>query len=467
MAGVGRWAALVPGLVFVTSAYYILILYGQGDWPAFTGISMIPLMLAAGLSVLRAERLRLWAAIALAISTILFFGSHNITILLGTTTLGLTGLAIVLLVPEARRRITRRGVIRLACVVLPAALVSAWYLLPALVYASRTRIGGPSSEGGQGLRATAGLVSSEHLFTFAHGGLPGPLPVVAIAWVLGGIVLLPWGGADRSWTRVLLICTGMAVLIAITMTHVGLLLALPRQYTVIQFSYRLEIYVVLALCGAILAALALARRGSGRARVWTWMAVPVCVVSLIGAIQQVGVVPLPGQDRYEVFDSYGQVETGPNIDFADSSAPVVRARDLPILEFPPAAVHDDRVSATIDVAPGTLVETNIGAGSYLLHVKGATPVGVDASTGLMVLRIGSGAGMGTGAGGDRASTGSATPRMTITVSTGDSLPIVLGRVLSLAGLAVLGIGLLVLVTRSIRHLRPSGSAIAVVRSASS
>jgi hypothetical protein len=461
MAGVGRWPAMAPGLVFVTSAYYITLVYVRGDWPEFTGVSMIPLMVASGVSVLRAERLRPGAAFALAASSVLFFGSHNITILLGLTTLALTGLALVVCVPDARGLLSRRGAIRLSGVVVPAALVSAWYLLPALAYDSRTRIASEYRHAQGTIRVTAGLVSLGHLLSFSRGSAlptasPYPfalsLPVLAIAWVLVGVLILPRGSRNRTWTRLLMVCCGMALLTAVVMTHVGLLLALPRPYTATQFSYRLETYVLLELCAAMLAALVLARGGSRRVRPWTWIAIPVCIVSLLGAIQQIRAYPYPGQDRYEALESYGEIAALNDEDYQDVSAPVIAARGLSTVDIPFESVHDDRVSFSTHLRPGTLVATNIGAGSYLVHVTGAKAVGVDSQTGDMVLQVGSGAGADDGRGGGAgerrsgeaaASTGS-TPEETITVSTGGSLPIVLGRVLTLVGLSILALELLVL-----------------------
>ncbi|HEY4812455.1 MAG TPA: hypothetical protein VIH71_15500, partial [Solirubrobacteraceae bacterium] len=232
MAGVGRWLALVPGMVFVTSAYYLMLVYVRGDWPEFTGVSMIPLMVAASLSVMRSDRLRVLPGSALAVSTIVFFGAHNITILLGLTMVALTGLAALVCVPGARRQITRRGIVRVACVTVPAALVSAWYLLPAVAYQSGTQIGSNYVGKQEVLRANAGLVSFDHLFTLSRVSAGGPspypfdlsLPVLAIAWVLIGIFLLA-GGGNRAWVRLLAICSLLAVLVTVVMTHVGLLLA--------------------------------------------------------------------------------------------------------------------------------------------------------------------------------------------------------------------------------------------------
>jgi hypothetical protein len=438
-AGVGRWPAIVPGLIFVTSAYYLVVIYVQGDWPEFTGISMIPLMLAAGLSVLRAERLSLRSALALALSAILFFGSHNLTILLASTTVALLAIGLALCVPQARRSLTRKGIARVAAITVPAAMVSAWYLLPVLAYNSRTRLGSEVSHARESLRDTVSLVSLSHLFTFSRSGGPGlpapyyltlALPALAIAWVLAGALLLSWHARTSPWTRVMWVCAAVGVLVCIVMTHAGILLALPRPYTLMQFSYRLETYVLLALCATIVAALVLARDGPPWARIWSWLALPVCAVSLIGAVAQLTGYPYPGQDRYETLQYFGQVETGNNQDFQDVSAPSIPGHGLRTVAIPAAAASANHVAFAVRARPGTLLATNIGAGSYFLNVTGATPAGVDSETGNMVLRV-------TSAGGR------------ITVSAGHSLPVVLGRLLSFTGLAILLVESLVLAIRRI------------------
>jgi hypothetical protein len=453
MAGLGRWLAMIPGLIFVTSAYYVMLVYVRGDWPEFTGTSMIPLMLAAGLSVLRADRLRPGGAVALAASSILFFGSHNITMLLALTTLALTGLAVVVCVPDARRQITLRGSVRVAGVVVPAALVSAWYLLPTLAYESRTHIGSNYHEKQELLKDTIALVSAAHLFTFSRASTLGgsssypfalSLPVLAIVWILAGILVLPWSSPDRMWARILAICSGMAVLVTLFMTHVALLLALPRVYWSIQFSYRLETYVLLELCAAVLAALALARSSPQHARAWRWMALPVCIVSLVGAIEQIRGYPEPGQSRYAAFQSYGEVYTGNNGNYEDHSERKFLGKYLPKIDIPFSSVHGSKVSFSTHLLPGALVLTNIAAGSYLVHVTGATPVGIDFKNSDMVLSVGSGHGASAVPADAAAISKRTAPTETITVSTGEGLPIVLGRLLTFCGLAILILELLVL-----------------------
>ena len=237
------------------------------------------------------------------------------------------------------------------------------------------------------------------------------------------------------------------------MTHVGLLLALPRAYTRIQFTYRIETYVLMGLSAAILAALALAQGGPRRAQVWTWLAVPVCIVSLVGVSQQLSSLPNPGQDRYGALESYGEVEANNSEAFQDVAAPVLAGRHLPTLEIPPESISGDHVSFATDLSPGTLAATNIGAGPYLVRVTGAKAVGVDSETGDMVLQIGSDGDARTGPVGKPHDATTGSSQHTISVSTGNSLPIVLGRALTLVGLAILTLELLALPARGLLSRR--------------
>lgn len=454
VAGVGRWLAFVPGFIFISSAHYLMVIYVLGDWPECMAVSMIPLMLAACVSILRADRLRAGPAVALGASTVVFFGSHNVTLLLGLTVFVLTGIGVVVFVPEARRRLTRPAVIRVSGIVLPAALLSAWYLLPAIVYGSNTRLGREYGHSRGSIRETAWMVSLSHLFTFSRSagqGLPVPyymtmsLPVLAIVWVIVGIVILPRTKVNGAWVRLLVVCSGLAILIGIVMTHVGLLLALPRMYTAIQFSYRLENYVVLELCGAILAALAISRASCRPVKYWRWMAALVCLVSLVGAIQQLGGYPYPGRDRYATLSSYGQVDTGNTEDYQDNSERIISGSGLPTLVFPFVDVHHGVLSARVRLRPGAVASTDIAAGAYLVHVNGAKPIGIDSESDDMVIRIqGPDARSRRGAPSDHKG---AVPTEKISVSTGDSWPIIVGRFLSIGALITLLMGLSVLVVR--------------------
>ena len=52
------WRAHAAPLVLVTSAYYVTNAYARGVWPEATAASSLMLVLAAGVHLLRADRLR-------------------------------------------------------------------------------------------------------------------------------------------------------------------------------------------------------------------------------------------------------------------------------------------------------------------------------------------------------------------------------------------------------------------------
>ncbi len=455
--GLGRWRAHAPGLVFVTSSYYLTLIYARGDWPEFIGISLIAPMLAAGLAVLRAKRLRAGPALALFLSSALFFGSHSLTVVWGSTTIALTALAILACVPQARRALSKAGVVRAGALVLSALLVNAWFLLPATVYEAQTRIASGYLGWRLVLRETMFLVSAQHLFTLsrASASLPGTdfalsLPVLVIGWVLVSLVLALWGGLRNPWTRVLLICSALTAALTVLMTQADLVLALPRVYATLQYSYRLESYVLLALSGAVLAALAVARsptsRGSGRAlERWAWVLIAVLAVAVVGAIQQAAAPPSLRENRYAALANFDRLD-GPNakealLDYIDVHQRFINAgaRRPAELAFPVGGVRNDTVSGTVRAYPGELIYTNLFGPPNLVNVSGAKIVGINAE-GYDVLEAGSAAGGGAGAGGP--------PAHRITITEASTTPIVLGRWLTLLGVLALVAQLLALAVRS-------------------
>ncbi|MGH2852788.1 MAG: hypothetical protein ACRDLF_01155 [Solirubrobacteraceae bacterium] len=430
-SGLGRWWAQVPGLVFITSSYYLTEIYARGDWPEFIGVSMIPLMVAAGLSVLRADRLRGWPALALTVSSIFFFGSHSLTIVWGSAMIAVVGIAILVCVPRARREVTRAGAIRVAGLVVPALLLSAWFLLPAAANESNTLIATEYPHWQALLRGTMNLVSTEHLFTLSRASASTPgaafalsLPILVLAWALLSLAIFLRRGLRGVWIRVLLICSTSTVVLIVVMTHAGLILALPRVFATLQFSYRLESYVLLALSGTVLAILVLAKGGGPGARLSTWTLVPVLVVSVVGAIQQAAAYPPGGEDRYSLLANlytpraHGAGE--PLFDYVDVRLPALNDPygHPPEVKFAASAVHDDRISKVVHLPPGQLVYTNLQGPPSLMHVSGARIAGTH--EGYDVLEI------------DRtASTGASKPTETISVSPANSLPVVAGRLIAL------------------------------------
>jgi hypothetical protein len=448
MFGLGRWLAHAPAIVFVTSASYLMIVYGLGDWPEFLAVSVMPLMIASGLAVLRDDQLRLLPAAALAGSSIVFFGSHLLTVIWGSSVLALVGVAILACVPDARRSIGWSNALRVLGLVVPALLVSAWFLLPTAAYESKTVIAQSYPIFRRLLRHSMYTVAVRHLFTLSRARASGTivttaLPVLAIAWVLAGIGIAVRARRHGTWMRLLLVLCAASALLLIVMTHAGLILALPRIYATLQFSFRLESYVLLAIAGAVLAVLVVNRDGDRASRYWTWTLVPVLVVSIVGAVQQADAHP-SGRSRSLALSSYLEptYEHEGLLDYVDDSVHVIKAR-LPHVSFPLQSVHDDRASVVVHEPPGQRVDTNIRSGPELVHVSGARIVGADLEAD-DVLEIDPTTGAASRVG-DRGSAAIATEQ--ISVNEADSFPIVAGRVLSGLALATLVVELLLLSAR--------------------
>jgi hypothetical protein len=455
MAGLGRWLAQVPGAIFVTSAYSITLIYERGDWPEFLAVSTIPLLLASGLSVLRAERLRLPPALALLASGVVFFGSHNLTLVWGSTTIALVSAITLLCVPETRAWIRSRAIARVAAVIVPALLVNAWFLLPAVAYATRTKI----SSDYPGLRLTLQnfmpAVSASHLFAIDRvNAIPGAkafavtLPIPAIAWTLVGMVLLLRGGIRAPWARMLLVCGGTSALMTIVMTHASVILTLPRPYAMLQFSYRLDSYVSLGISGCVLAVLALARGAPRRATALAWALVPVLIVAVVGAVRQTSAYPRSGALSRRAAIAPGPKpgpREGAGGDYVDADLPLLaRVERVPEIYFPPASIHGERTSKLVHLAPGQAAYTNIGGGPELVHVSGARIIGRDLE-GNDVVQI------EPPAGSRAASERHGAPAEVVSVSPASGLPIVLGRLLTLAAAVLAAAELLVLLVREFRR----------------
>jgi hypothetical protein len=449
--GVRGWPAHVPGLVFVTSASYLSMIYDLGDWPEFLAVSMMPLMIAAGLSVLRGSQLRFGPALALIASSVVFFGSHLLTVIWGSTILIIVAVAILVCVPEARRSVTRSGVLRMAALMIPALLLSAWFLLPAAAYESHTVIARSYPTFRALLRETMFTVAARHLFTLSRARASGSivtlsLPILAVGWVLASIVMLAFTRRTGAWMRALLVVVGATVLLVVTMTHAGLILALPRVYATLQFGFRLESFVLLGISGAMLAVLVMASGGGRRLRYWTWLLAPIAVMSVIGAIEQTDIHP-NGKNRSLALASYYTPirERQAQLDYVDGRLPINR-QQLPRVDFPIASVPSGgRLSKAVQVPPDRLVATNIRAGSDLVNVRGARIVGTDLRAD-DVLEVTSGAG---GSAGAHASPATAT----ISVAPANHFPVVAGRVISLIALVVMIVELALIAARGMRLSR--------------
>jgi hypothetical protein len=383
MFGVRSWVAHMPGVVFITSASYLTMIYGLGDWPEFVAVSTMPLMIAAGLSVLRADRLRFWPAAALAGSSVVFFGSHLLTTIWGSTVLILLTIVILAFVPEARRRVTRAGALRVVALTVPAFLVSAWFLLPTIAYEAHTVIARSYPIFRELLRRSMYTVAARHLFTFSRATDSGSvvtlaLPILAIAWVLASVVAFVASNRSGTWMRVLLLIASATVALTVLMTHAGLILALPRVYATLQFSFRLESFVLMGVCGAMLAVLVMAREGGRWLHYHTWLLAPIAIVSVLGAIEQTAAHP-QGRSRATALASYLTpiYEREGQLDYVDGRLRI-DSKQLPFVEFPISTVASlGHASELVRVPPRGLLATNIRGGPDLVQVSGAKIVGTD------------------------------------------------------------------------------------------
>jgi hypothetical protein len=376
MAGVRFWLAHAPALLYVTAPYVMTNVNVRQDLAESVATSAIPLLLASALNILRADRLRPGPFAALAMSTILVGGSHNLTLLWATTILGLSALAIAAGVPQTRRMVTRRGLLRVLAVMVPAMAVNAWYLLPDLAYHADTVIAQRIDEWQAMVKTPGPEINAQHLFALGRTGpFPGSaftvaLPVFAIAWVLAAAIAIrkQW---RSTWARTLMVLSVLSIAVTIVMTHPRLLTVLPDPWLMIQFSYRLESFVLYGICGATIAALVLLDHSPHR-----WVAallIPILAFSVIGAISQVRDVPRRADDVPLSIDTLKSFSTG---DFADASLrPRPQTDPAPIMVYTRVDVERDRFETTIPARPHEIVYLDVMSLSRMVDVQGARVVG--------------------------------------------------------------------------------------------
>ncbi|HET6510422.1 MAG TPA: hypothetical protein VFG42_26745 [Baekduia sp.] len=421
LAGLGRWERQAPAAVFVTAPYFVGLLYTRGAWPEVAALTSIPLLLAAIVAVLRDGRVRLGSGCALAGATIVFTGSHGQT-LLWTTTLAVVLVPIVLVADRrVRERVLSRVGLQLLGVIVPALLVNAWFLVPGLAYASRTFIASASA-----------YVVWERTISHTRALLPGPfftlrpttsrdlgvtLPVLAMAWAaVLGIV-----GRRDAWARLTALLALPTTVLVVLIVHGSPLTHLPKPYLLIQYTYRLENYILLAVVGGVLVGLVIARGlgPGGRRAAWVSLGL-VIAVAVVEAGAQEGT--RPGGGAYS--DYWSPQPTGLG-NYASSLGHEFTSSQRLRVTFPARAVHRDRVTIVAHAAPGQLVDTNLVTMPALLRVRGASVAGYRASgegEGIRlrtVLRIAPGASPGAAR---------------VTVEARTSPAVLVGRILSLLGL---------------------------------
>jgi uncharacterized membrane protein len=438
-AGLGRLVAHVPGIVYVTSAYTISDIYVRGAWAEHMAVGVIPLLVASGISILRADRLQPGPALALLISSTVFFGSHNITLLCGTTLLVVLAVLLLAGVPQARTMVNRRGLLRIAMLAVPALMVSAWFLVPNFVYRNDTRVGTVEALTHFFLTTYRSYVTTGHLFTLGRGSVDPAiphfslaLPVLAIAWIVIATVLSRPRLRD-PWLRVLLILAAVTTLLVLAMTHVSVL---RGPFELVQFSYRLESYINLTTCGALLATLVLLRNAPRTVALTArWALAPIAAVSIVLAVGQSVVHRDPTTyAEWKNFPGYYTATGSPTVGgLSQSGQPLGVPPSVERVAFPAPRARAGRLSVPVQGPPGTYVQTNITGVWALLDLRGARFYGVD-DGGRAVVRL-------TGTGG------------TISIDAAHPPAVIIGRLISFLGLALIAADLALIAATALRRRR--------------
>jgi len=294
-AGVRGPAAHLPGVVIVSSAYFLTNAYGRGSWAELIATSAVPLVAAAGAAILRGDGPLRRNACLFAAAFLVFSGSHTITLAWG----GLFLLAVGVVFAPDLRRVRRRAIVLVELALLAGSL-NAWFLLPAIAYGRSTHIGGYAARGfgsdTQFLNTLAVLFHPSR-FVPPESGTPALYThvsfyaLLAAAWIL--LSTRSATGAERRAALGLAGLLGAALLLILTGRDDLPWRWVPQTLRVIQFQFRLHSYVTLAIAGLVVLALRRTQRSSAAALGTMMLAVAIAIQVGLGA-WQIGLSP-----RYE------------------------------------------------------------------------------------------------------------------------------------------------------------------------
>jgi hypothetical protein len=387
--GVKGLLAHAPALVFLTSAYYVSILYGKGAWAEFMAVSALPLVLAASLRLVRG-RFSFWPAASLVAATVVFSGSHNITLLWGST-LVVGALVVYWLLSGASRELPWRRMLAVAGLIVLGGALNAWFLLPNVSYAHDANVAShivPWSA--TRLYNTFGMLFDPLREVPTGNETPGlyvQAPVLALVW---GLIALPLSlRYRRLWAGVATGLIVLAGLLVLTMSSAAWS-SLPSFFQAAQWAHRLQTYVALAIAGLVLVGtLALTRRAqSGRAtRLDRPLALGLGVVVAFGVALCAWQLWVPNTHIDQAgFSSYAhraEALSGPSTllpkswnagsDYGDRALPIYQTTGE--FRFDPTEVHDDRLVALASLPPGLQpFTTNLLGNPNLVHVGGGARV---------------------------------------------------------------------------------------------
>ncbi len=438
MAGIRGWRMQLPGLIASTAPLAVSNLYGRGGIPELIGTSMLPLVAAAGISLVRDPRLRLRDMAAFVVGLVFLTGSHVLSWAWGLTVLAVLALVLIACYwPFVKERAIR--LLAAAWLAVLAACINAWMLGPTVLYHSKTIEKEPDPIIQQGYTSGGNLFrilrNTPQLPTIT-GDVNAALPVLALLWALvcGAIFWRLLAPRSRALAIGVAVALGAVVLLVLDWRLIS---DIPEYLQYIQFPYRLVTYAdfcVVGLVTLVLAGLERRRDSDGAVAAVTALTV-IAVFSLVISVQQNFHVRSWLSGRAEALAS--TVSPPPSwyaiIQFGDGEGPVV----TPTLPEPLNVPIEEgiRDSYTVEYPPGPAgtVQTNIDTGPYLVDVEGATPVGHN-EVGQMVVRL----------------PASQEPRAVV-VSAKESAAVVVSRWISI--LALIGSLIAVAVTLGLRRRR--------------
>lgn len=392
MAGVRGWRAQLPGLIAVTAPLAVSNLYGRGGIPEVIGTSMLPLVAAAGIGLVRAPRLRLREMAAFVVALVFLTGSHALSMVWGVSFLAL--LAVVLVACNWRYvRERAMWLLALAWLGLLALCLNAWMLWPTLLFHSRTIENEPDplsqtafTDAGNLFRI---LRDTADVYPIIHGDINAALPVLALLWALAGGVLF-WRWAEPRGRALGLGVLAVLVALVVLILHSSLIWDLPEILQYIQFPYRLLTYADFCVVGLVTLVLAAAerRRGTPAATAAVAVLAAIAAFNLAISFQQNIEVRSWLSGRGEALAS--SVQPPPSwyafLQFGDGEGPIVQPTLPEPLNVPVEEGVRDSYRVEYPPGPAGTAQTNIATGPYLVDVAGATPVG-RSEAGQMVVRL--------------------------------------------------------------------------------
>ena len=394
------WRSQVPGAVLVTGAYFLTDMANRGDLGEFMAVASIPFLLAAICAVVKAPATRLRHRLATVVAVFVLTGSHTITLLWGSMFVVLLGvLALLAWGPTWHRPLPWRRLGELSALGAIGAGLNAWYLFPDLAYGLDTAVAKQSQRGMPGtthvhlgllldpLRPTDRVTG---FFSAFSGILRLSLPVLFFAWAIALSVVL-WREGDRVAKRL------FVALVIVAVAFVRLVVArdswrfLPHVLYSIQFTYRLDSYVLLTT--ALLVTIALRWQATARDRVrrpTTIVLLTILVFNVGAATWQVWGAQSRHVTRYGTPDTKGdrlvnevvksRYTTPPSWysqgDFRDVSAPVVAFDPTRTMTVPLNEIHGSKFAGRLDVPDGPApFLTNIAGGPRFVRMTGIHAVG--------------------------------------------------------------------------------------------